>query len=218
MHHPEDGIYPEKRPTFLTVLCILTFVGSGWAIFSAITAYNTAESTVALFSDSARNKTTISTGTKTDTSVMFPKTDTFSNEEQLPHSLDNLPKENDSLDKVDDILKENDEDSTSASYEMGKTFGTKMKKNVMDMMNVDKMKNSAIGSFVAALFTLAGAFFMWRLRRYGFYIYIIGIAIGIVVPFYIYGNNLLAIGINGFSSFFGLVFIALYALNLKSMK
>lgn len=97
-------------------------------------------------------------------------------------------------------------------------FGEKIKKSVHDMMSVNKLKNSAIGSFVAALFTLAGAFFMWRLRKYGFFMYILGIAIGIIVPFYIYGNNLLAIGISAFSSFIGLLFIALYALNLKSMK
>lgn len=31
------------RPTFLTVLCILTFIGSGWSIYSGITNYYTAD-------------------------------------------------------------------------------------------------------------------------------------------------------------------------------
>ncbi len=31
------------RPTFLTVLCILTFIGSGYGIFNAITSYKNAE-------------------------------------------------------------------------------------------------------------------------------------------------------------------------------
>jgi hypothetical protein len=31
------------RPTFLTVLCILTFIGSGWGIINAFTSYNSAE-------------------------------------------------------------------------------------------------------------------------------------------------------------------------------
>ncbi|SOE20071.1 hypothetical protein SAMN06298216_0572 [Spirosomataceae bacterium TFI 002] len=31
------------RPTFLTVLCILTFIGSGWGVINAITSYQSAE-------------------------------------------------------------------------------------------------------------------------------------------------------------------------------
>ncbi len=31
------------RPTFLTVLCILTFIGSGYSIFNAISSYKNAE-------------------------------------------------------------------------------------------------------------------------------------------------------------------------------
>ena len=35
---------PPARPTFLTVLCILTFIGSGWGIVSGIITYATAAS------------------------------------------------------------------------------------------------------------------------------------------------------------------------------
>lgn len=217
MQHPEDEIYAEKRPTFLTVLCILTFVGSGWAIFSSITAYRTAERTVGIFSDSIMNKSMVDTRVNTDTLVVLSGTDTFSKDKILLDSLEDLNTTTDSMGSIDGKQKKQ-EDTTTASYQMGKELSAKMKKNVMDMMSVEKMKNSAMGSFIAALFTLAGAFFMWRLRKFGLLIYIIGIAIGIIIPFYIYGNNLLAIGISAFSSFFGLIFIALYALNLKSMK
>ena len=216
MDHLEDENYPVKRPTFLTVLCILTFIGSGWAIFSSITAYNTAERTIAVFTDSITIDREI-TSAKGDTLIMAPKNDTFSIGQQ-PDSLKDSLAGNDSLEVYDDNLNENGVDTTSSSYQMGKSLGAKLKDNVMDMLSVDKMKHSAIGSFIAALFTLAGAFFMFRLRKPGFYLYIIGIAIGIAVPFYIYSGNLLAIGLAAFSSFFGLIFIALYALNLKSMK
>ena len=80
------------------------------------------------------------------------------------------------------------------------------------------IKKNAIGTIVSAIFTLIGAWMMWRLKRVGFYLYIGGVIIGIIVPFYLYGNNILAIGISAFSSFFGLVFIALYALNFKSFR
>ncbi|MDA8886218.1 hypothetical protein N9I68_01420 [Bacteroidia bacterium] len=36
-----------QRPTFLTVLCILTFIGSGYGIFQGITSYATAETAAA---------------------------------------------------------------------------------------------------------------------------------------------------------------------------
>ena len=48
---------PRLRPTLLTVLCILTFIGSGWTIFSSVWSYSTASQTVRMFS-SARDRTT----------------------------------------------------------------------------------------------------------------------------------------------------------------
>lgn len=39
------------RNTFLTVLCILTFVGSGWGIVSGIRGYFTADATASIMSD-----------------------------------------------------------------------------------------------------------------------------------------------------------------------
>ena len=85
-------------------------------------------------------------------------------------------------------------------------------------MTEENIRKSAIGATISGLFTLIGALLMWRLRRTGFYLYIAGIIVGLVVPFYLYGNNILALGISSFSSFFGLVFIALYALNIKSLR
>lgn len=39
------------RPTFLTVLCVLTFIGSGLGIFNAITNYQSAEMAVGVTKD-----------------------------------------------------------------------------------------------------------------------------------------------------------------------
>ncbi|MCO5239195.1 MAG: hypothetical protein M9904_04000 [Chitinophagaceae bacterium] len=36
---------PPSRPTFLTVLCILTFIGSSWGILSGITSHISADAT-----------------------------------------------------------------------------------------------------------------------------------------------------------------------------
>lgn len=39
------------RPTFLTVLCVLTFIGSAWSIYGAVTNYTSAEMAVGVAKD-----------------------------------------------------------------------------------------------------------------------------------------------------------------------
>jgi 1,4-dihydroxy-2-naphthoate octaprenyltransferase len=94
----------------------------------------------------------------------------------------------------------------------------KIQASFSKIVNVENMRKAAIGGFIASLLTLAGAILMWKLKRQGFYIYILGVVLGILIPFYLYGNDLIAVGAASFANFFGLLFIALYALNLKSMR
>ena len=164
---------PRVRPTLLTVLCILTFIGSGQAIISSIWSYSRASQSVRMFS-SAR----------------------------VDHSSDSTVQS----------------DSVIDGHKRRSSFERKMMLSVSKIMTVENIRKSAIGAIISGLCTLIGALLMWRLRRGGFYLYVAGIIIGLVVPFYLYGNNMLAIGISSFSSFFGLVFIALYALNIKSLR
>ena len=165
---------PVKRPTLLTVLCILTFVGSGWAVLSNIWSYSKANETAAVFSKN----------------IIYAQ-DSLSNKDSV--SL-NHGRRNKNL------------------------FGEKMMHSVSKLMTVDNIRKTAIGTIFASLFTLIGALMMWWLNKKGFYLYILGVVIGLAIPFYLYGGNLVAVGISSVSGFFGLVFIALYALNLKSMK
>ncbi len=167
-----------SRPTLLTVLCILTFIGSGWAIISSIIAYSTAPEYVKIFTASTRQR----------------KAELKFNDSTL------------------------NKDSVTNVHGKRSPFGEKMMASVSKMITVDNIRKSAIGTIISALFTLFGAILMWRLKRSGYFIYIAGIIVGLIVPFYLYGNNFLAIGVSSIASFFGLVFIALYALNIKSFK
>ena len=166
---------PVTRPTLLSVLCILTFIGSSWAILTNVWAYATAARSSKMISYASRRVST------------------------------------DSLVAGDSVV-----------YRTGRKkeseFGEKMMVSFSKMFTEATIKKNAIGGVVSGIFTLLGAIIMWRLRKAGFYIYIAGVIIGIIVPFYLYGNNLIAVGISAFSSFFGLVFIALYALNFKSFR
>ena len=166
-------IEPEKRPSFLTWLCILTFIGSGWAILSCVWSYTTAHKVAATFSVKAKMRTD-STLQKDTTGLVI--------------------------------------------HESHNPFEGKMKASFSKILNENNIRKTAIGGFIASLLTLAGALLMWWLYRKGFYLYIVGVVFGIIVPFYVYGNDIFAVGISSFTNFFGLVFIALYALNIKSLN
>ena len=180
----ENNLYdfekePESRPSFLTWLCVLTFIGSGWAIISSVWSYSTAHKAATMFSQRNQNKT--------DSAISF-----------------------DSTAKIDTAkirMKQRD------SF-----FEGKMKASFSKILKEDNIRGTAIGGFIAALLTLSGALLMWWLKRKGFYLYIAGVVFGILVPFYLYGNDFLAVGASSFASFFGLIFIALYALNFKYLK
>lgn len=165
---------PRSRPTLLTVLCILTFIGSGWAVMANIWAYSTAAKTAQIFQN-------------------------------------NVVKEA-------DTSKNNDSVSLNRQQKRKIFFGEKMMVSVSKIMTVDNIRKNAMGTIIASLLTLTGALMMWWLKRKGYYIYILGVVIGLLIPFYIYGGNILAVGMSSFAGFFGLVFIALYSLNLKAMK
>lgn len=171
----------SQRPTFLTVLCILTFIGSGWAILSSVWAYTTAAQTVNLFHSKQ-----------------------IMNERYLANRNDSV--------KLQDSLKFQ-KHKESPGYLLGHKFGESMK----TMLTVDNIHKKSIGDLIAALFTLGGAILMWFQKRRGFYLYIIGVVISIAMPFYLYGNDMVTVGIASVSAFFGLLFIALYAVNLKSL-
>ena len=166
---------PAIRPTLLTVLCILTFIGSGWAIATNLWAYTTAAESAKVISYMGHRTVA------------------------------------DSINRKDSLIYKIGEKKKSA-------FGEKMMMSVSKMFNEETIKNNAIGGIISAIFTLVGAILMWRLNKIGFYIYIAGVLIGLIIPFYLYGNNIIAVGISAFSGFFGLVFIALYALNLRSFR
>jgi hypothetical protein len=162
---------PAPRPSFLTWLCILTFIGSGWTIVSSVYTFVAGQR----YANIVRQEKPI----KNDSTYV---------------------------------------DSSGNVHNERRVFSEKIRASFSKILDKDNMRKFAIGNFIAALFTLTGALLMWRLNRTGFYIYILGVIIGLGVPFLIFGNDLIAVGATSFNNFFGIVFIALYALNLKAMN
>ena len=156
---------PKIRPTFLTVLCILTFIGSGFGLISNAMGYFSADKTAA------------------------------------------------DMVKASQELKGKKESNNATNFE-GQMMDT-----LTTAFTPDNLRKSAIGGVVGSILCLVGAIMMWNLRRTGYYIYVVGALIGIAIPFMIFGTgNLVAIGMSVFSGFFGLLFIVLYGLNLKSLR
>lgn len=156
-----------KRPTFLTVLCILTFIGSGWGVLSQ------------LFSLLFTNLVDMSAQT-----------------EQFNAVMDNM------------------------ESEAGTSFLSGILNSSQEVMQATMMhaKSIAVISLVLSLLSLCGAILMFSLRRIGFYIYVVAqLLLLFVVPYFAGFSMIVVMGML-FSALFTIVFIILYALNLKAMR
>ncbi|MFD2572840.1 hypothetical protein ACFSUS_19520 [Spirosoma soli] len=78
----------------------------------------------------------------------------------------------------------------------------------------DEIRRLSVAQFLYSLLTLIGAVLMFRLRRVGFWIYLVGVAVGIILPIILAGFGALN---TSFGVFFSLLFAGLYWVNLKEM-
>lgn len=136
------------RPVFITVLCILSFVGVGFTLLINVVAYIILKASA-------------------------------------------------------DMLQE----VQATGVEMDAAW------NAVRYMDV----NLAIG-IGGALACLWGAILMWKLKRIGYYIYIVGQVVPLVLSFFILQTTMLDTLTFIFSALFPLIFIVLYGINLKHMK
>ncbi|CAN5377896.1 hypothetical protein BH11BAC3_BH11BAC3_19230 [soil metagenome] len=158
-----------SRPQFLTIICILTFIGSGLGIISG--------------------SVQIATSEKQANQIIITKKKAAA-----------------------DIQKKGDNNA-------GTRFAEKMVNSMSTTFTAENFRKTGIAAIIGALFCIGGALLMWQLKRIGFYSYILGVLIGIVSPFIIYGNdNLMAIITSIGVGFIGIVFIILYGVNVKHMR
>lgn len=156
------SVHPQPRPALLTVLCVLTFIGSGLGLMG-----NLMSMFIAPFMDF------------------------------LDPSMFN-----------------------EAFSHLGNNPGDKF---VEEMLNVailamENIFTISLLKFIFSALGIVGAFYMFKLKKIGFYIYIAAqvgfLAIG---PLTLGWNLVVSMSIF-FSGFFSLLFIALYAINLKHMS
>ncbi len=152
-----------KRPTLLTVLCILSFIAGGWAIISGIM-----------------------------TLVATP--DTSEVQLQMEEAMEGL---------------EGMDDNPLAGFAQGMADQAVLAAEVAKPMNM--------ANIVIALISIFGVWQMWNLKRSGFYIYLLATVAGLAVPMIFLGGGMLALMAVGLGGFISLVFVILYAVNLKYM-
>eukprot|EP01012_Entosiphon_sulcatum_P057034 TRINITY_DN80750_c0_g1_i1.p1 TRINITY_DN80750_c0_g1~~TRINITY_DN80750_c0_g1_i1.p1 ORF type:complete len:165 (-),score=24.08 TRINITY_DN80750_c0_g1_i1:28-522(-) len=155
---PKPEETAPKRPTFLTVLCILTFVGSGLALISAIYGYFSVQASAAMF----------------DTSMQ---------------GMEGM-------------------DQTGMMGELQET----MRKAVENAI-----PNLIIG-VVCALLCLFGAIQMWKQRKTGFYIYTVGELVPPIAGFILGAGGVIGSASVILGLIIAVVWVSLYAVNLKHMK
>lgn len=162
----------QKRPTFLTVLCILTFIGSGFGIISAFIAF---------------------TG----------------------------------LNDIETAMKNAQMQSDPVAKEMFKNL------DIAGMESIQSWAN--ILSLLASVLCLAGALVMWRLKKFGFVLYVAGhaatifgtyVALGLmkkmgeIMPMEQVGGLMETAGaaMMVFAVLISVGFIIMYGVNLKAMN
>jgi hypothetical protein len=99
-----------------------------------------------------------------------------------------------------------------------KSFMEKMFSGANELMDTVKVKQNSLFSIMSNILTLVGALLMFRLKRTGFGIYVLGIGVFIAAPLVIFGpSNIFGLMMTFFLGLIGVLFIILYRLNLKHM-
>lgn len=153
------------RPTLLTVICILTFIGSGWGIVDSVLDYSSADLAGSIASE-----------------AIAEVQEKIDEEEEVPAFVSSI----------------------FGSMSEGLTPANIRKLGVMEL--------------VSNVLTLIGGIMMWGLRKTGFWLYCGGITFLVIAPLIIFNKGIIGIAASGITGFFGVIFIVLYAINLKHMK
>lgn len=167
MENPfEEKQNSPVRPTFLLVICILTFIGSGWSVLS--------------------NLFSIFTSGMMDSSLQM---------EQYSNMMGNI-------------------EGTASS-----SFLTGFLNSSMEVLQATAAhaREIAVMQLVLSVISLLGGIMMFQLRRFGFYLYTAAQILALfVLPYFAGFSTLVVIGML-WSAFISLIFIILYAVNLRYM-
>lgn len=146
----------KKRTQFLTVLCVLSFIGIGWGLASGLMNFN----------------------------------------------------------------KDADEEMAKVQESMEQMGDSEMMGKIMEgtMTMLEHQRELTIMGLICSAIALLGVIMMWQLKKKGFWIYTVAQALSLVGVFIILGVNFMSLMTIGIGGFFSILFVILYAVNLKHMS
>lgn len=111
------------------------------------------------------------------------------------------------------------EEAMAQVGDQGNEMVTQMMESAMVMAEKSVEQAVPIGysTIVLSLLSLAGVWLMWNLKKNGFWLYLLSSIGSLAVPVIFLGGGLMTILSVGVGGFFSVVFIILYAVNLKHM-
>lgn len=157
---------PAQRPTFLTVLCILSFIAGAWGVFDG---YRTG------FTDKAQR--------------------------DLEEARTTIEEAMEQMSGGSGLAERMMEEGLAAAEQ-----------------TVQHAQPIGISGLALSALSLFGVWLMWNLKRNGFYLYVLAGIGGLIAPISILGTSSVVIMGMGISGFFTVLFIVLYAVNLKHMS
>lgn len=107
---------------------------------------------------------------------------------------------------------------TESMQESGESSGimTTIMEGSIAMM--EHKKELDLLAFAVTLLSLLGVLMMWNLKKNGFWFYTAAQILSLIGTFVILGVSFMSIVTIGFGGFFSILFIVLYAMNLKHMS
>lgn len=101
----------------------------------------------------------------------------------------------------------------------GNEMVSKMMESAISMAekSAENAKPLGISGIVLAVLSLLGVWQMWNLKKSGFWLYLVASVAGLIVPMVFLGGGLMTLIGVGFMGFITIVFVILYAVNLKHM-
>ena len=159
----------RTRPTFLTVLCVLTWVLSGYTILTVPFDY---------FLSTEIDASSLQTGINETMAGMA---------EADPNIAEMLE---------------------GFMMSIGETVSN----------TIDNAGWIATMELLVALISAFGAYLMFKLRKLGFWVYLIAKVLGLIAVLAFLGVNMFTMIFVSFAGFIGLIFIIFYGVNLKHMS
>jgi len=112
----------------------------------------------------------------------------------------------------------NNDSIVSPQQKAAQNFSKNIMKHTFSGLTSDNIYKAALANFCYGLLTLFGALLMWRLRKIGYWLYLVGILISIVAPVAIYGTgNWIGLFTTIGMGLLGITMVVLFTINKKHL-